>query len=177
MLRPTNLYISVDVEADGPIPGEYSMIWFGAVVIEPELNRTFEGKVKPISDKYDAESLGVSGLTRIQTLQFDEPEKVMKEFSKWVVLCLNEKQRPIFIADNNGFDWMFICYYLWKYTGSNPFGFSSGNINWLYKGVTKNFHKSFKHLRTTTHDHNPVNDAKGNAEAFMKIVNDNGLRM
>ncbi len=35
-------YIVVDVEADGPIPGDYSMIWFGAVIVEPGLKRTFE---------------------------------------------------------------------------------------------------------------------------------------
>ena len=36
----------VDIEADGPIPGDYSMICFGAVVVEPSLNKTFYGKLK-----------------------------------------------------------------------------------------------------------------------------------
>jgi hypothetical protein len=34
-------YFMVDVEADGPIPGRYSMISFGAIVVEPGLQRTF----------------------------------------------------------------------------------------------------------------------------------------
>jgi hypothetical protein len=34
-------YVMVDVEADGPIPGDYSMVCFGAVVVEPSLSRTF----------------------------------------------------------------------------------------------------------------------------------------
>ena len=33
----------VDVESDGPIPGDYSMISFGAIIVEPTLNRTFYG--------------------------------------------------------------------------------------------------------------------------------------
>ena len=33
--------IVVDVEADGPIPGKYSMVCLGAVVVEPTLSRTF----------------------------------------------------------------------------------------------------------------------------------------
>ena len=37
-------YIMVDVEADGPIPGDFSMICFGAIVVEPALNRTFHGR-------------------------------------------------------------------------------------------------------------------------------------
>ncbi len=28
-------YIMVDVESDGPIPGDYSMVCFGAIVVEP----------------------------------------------------------------------------------------------------------------------------------------------
>jgi hypothetical protein len=33
-------YIMVDIEADGPIPGDYSMICFGAIVVETSLDRT-----------------------------------------------------------------------------------------------------------------------------------------
>jgi hypothetical protein len=32
-----------------------------------------------------------------------------------------------------------------------------------------NMRAKWKHLRQTPHDHNPVNDAKGNAEAFRVI--------
>ncbi len=41
-------YVSVDIEADGPIPGDYSMISFGAVVVEPALGRTFGARLRPI---------------------------------------------------------------------------------------------------------------------------------
>ena len=50
--------VVVDVEADGPIPGEYSMVCFGAVVVEPSLQKTFFGQVRPISDRYLDEALG-----------------------------------------------------------------------------------------------------------------------
>ena len=43
-------YIVVDVEADGAIPHKYSMVCFGAVIVEPTLTKTFYGKTKPISD-------------------------------------------------------------------------------------------------------------------------------
>ncbi len=45
-------YIMVDIEADGAIPGDYSMISFGAVIVDDKLDRTFYGKLKPISDKW-----------------------------------------------------------------------------------------------------------------------------
>src|SRR5258706_10377216 len=34
-------YIMVDIEADGPIPRDHSMVCFGAVVVQPGLERKF----------------------------------------------------------------------------------------------------------------------------------------
>lgn len=96
-------YVMVDVEADGPIPGDYSMISLGAVIVAPQLDRTFYGQLKPISDKFVAEALAVSGFTREQTLAFDDPESVMTAFRDW--LKVNCRGRCMFISDNNGFDW------------------------------------------------------------------------
>ena len=45
-------YIMVDIEADGPIPGDYSMIALGAVLVEDNLHQQFYGLLKPISDQY-----------------------------------------------------------------------------------------------------------------------------
>jgi hypothetical protein len=75
----------------------------------------------------------------------------------------------IFIADNNGFDWMFVCWYFHHFLGKNPFGFSSQNLGSLYKGLVKDAAKSFKHLRKTSHTHDPVDDARGNAEALLAM--------
>jgi len=168
------MFIMVDVEADGPIPGKYSMIELGAVAVEPGLTRTFHGRLRPISNEYMPEALAVTGYTREQTLEFDEPLRVMTDFEKWIREVT--PKRPIFISDNNGFDWMFVCWYLYTFLGRNPFGHSSQNLNSLYKGLTKNLFGSFKHLRKTSHDHNPVNDAKGNAEALITLIEEYNLR-
>ena len=66
-------YVMVDVESDGPIPGDYSMIALGAVLVDPTLAKRFSGRLKPISERWIPEALGVSGYSREQTLQFDEP--------------------------------------------------------------------------------------------------------
>ena len=64
-MKPLILEIFTDhIEADGPIPGDYSMICFGAIVVEPSLDRTFYGRLKPISDQWIPEALQVSGFTR-----------------------------------------------------------------------------------------------------------------
>ncbi len=168
-------WVSIDVEADGPIPGDYSMICFGAVIVMPGLEKTFYGQLKPISEKYVPEALAVSGFTREQTLTFDEPESVMNDFKLW--LKSEIKDRPIFISDNNGFDWQFINWYFHHFLGDNPFGHSSTNLGSLYKGMEKDMFTSFKHLRNTEHTHHPVDDAKGNAEALLAMKDELGLRI
>lgn len=55
--------IVVDVEADGAIPHKYSMVCFGAVVVEPGLSKTFYGRTRLISEKFDAEALEISILS------------------------------------------------------------------------------------------------------------------
>lgn len=165
----------VDIESDGPIPGDYSMISFGAVLVNEQLNKTFYGKLKPISEKYIPEALAVSGHTRAEAEQFDDPQEVMLQFQNWINEHCND--RPIFISDNNGFDWMFICWYFHHFLGTNPFGFSSQNLGSLYKGMEKDMFKSFKHLRQTKHTHNLVDDAIGNAEALLQLKKEFGLKI
>lgn len=160
-------YVMVDIESDGPIPGGYSMVCFGAVIVEPKLNRTFYGKLKPISDDFIPEALAISGFSREQALGFDEPKTVMTAFADW--LKSNCNGRMIFISDNNGFDWQFINWYFHHFTGKNPFGFSSTNLGSLYKGLEKDTFVNFKHLRKTKHTHHPVDDAIGNAEALLQM--------
>lgn len=160
-------YVMVDVEADGPIPGDYSMICFGAVIVEPTLERTFYGRLRPISDKFIPEALSVSGFSRQETLEFDDPKAVMESFAVW--LREQCRGRTMFVSDNNGFDFQFINWYFHHFIGSNPFGHSSTNLGSLYKGMQKDMFVNFKHLRRTKHTHHPVDDARGNAEALLDM--------
>lgn len=165
----------VDIESDGPIPGDYSMICFGAVVVEPSLSKTLYGQLRPISDRWIPDALAVSGFTREQTMAFPEAEAAMRQFQLW--LSEHSLGRALFISDNNGFDWQFINWYFHHFTGSNPFGFSSANLGSLYKGVVRDMTKNFKHLRRTRHSHDPVDDAKGNAEALLTLKDEFALKI
>lgn len=70
----TNIYFSADVEADGPIPGPYSMSSFGLAVAgsfdgttfapADPAELTFYAELKPISEQYVPEAAAVSGLDR-----------------------------------------------------------------------------------------------------------------
>lgn len=170
-------YIVVDVEADGPIPSIYSMVSFGAVVVEPSLTKRFYDMTSPISELWVPEALAVSGISRQDHLGFDDPEMVMKDFARW--LKENSVDKPIFVSDNLAFDWQFINYYFHYFIGSNPFGFSGRRIGDLYCGMKMDagLNSEWKRkYRKTKHTHNPVDDAIGNAEALLAF-RDLGLKI
>jgi hypothetical protein len=168
-------YVMVDVESDGPIPGDYSMVCFGAVLVEPGLERSFYGRLRPVSERWVPEALAVSGFTREETLGFDDPRAVMAGFADWLRESAGGKL--LFVSDNNGFDWQFINWYFHHFLGRNPFGFSSTNLGSLYKGLVKDTFRNFKHLRRTRHTHHPVDDARGNAEALLHMKDALGLKI
>jgi len=160
-------YYVCDVESDGPIPSEYSMVCFGAVKVEPTLSKTFYGKTKPVSKLWLPDALAISGFSRQEHEEFDDPVVVMSNFADW--LKETSVGRPIFISDNNGYDFSFINYYFHKYYGKNPFGWSSRRIGDLYCGMQNDAYSRWKHLRESPHNHNPISDALGNAEALLKM--------
>ncbi|HVP69083.1 MAG TPA: exonuclease [Anaeromyxobacteraceae bacterium] len=166
--------IVVDVEADGPIPGKYSMVCLGAVVVEPTLSKTFYARTRPISEEWLPEALKVSGFTREEHLGFDDPAEAMRRFEAWI--RENSRGRPVLASDNLAFDWQFVNWYFHSFLGHNPFGWSGRRIGDLYCGMVKDGYAEWKHLRRTAHDHHPVNDAKANAEALLAMI-EMGLKL
>jgi len=160
-------YISVDVESDGPIISQNSLVCFGAVLIDKEhkLDKTFYGQIKPVSDKFDPEALAISGFSREEHEAFDDPSMIMWRFKDW--MDEHGKGRAILVSDNNGYDASWINYYFMNYLGSNPFGWSSRRIGDMFAGFMNDPYYKWKKHRGTVHNHNPVNDAKGNAEALI----------
>ncbi len=143
------------------------MICFGAVVVNENLDKTFYGETAPISERTNLAAAAISGICRAQHETFEDPAAVMARFAEWI--RASSKGRPIFVSDNPAFDWQWINYYFHKYLGENPFGYSARRIGDLYCGLMKNPYAQWKQLRKTKHDHNPVNDAKGNAEALLAM--------
>src|SRR2546423_2275151 len=96
-------YVVVDVESDGPIPAEFSMVCFGAVIFDDLLDKTFYGRTRPISDRFVPEALAVSGFSREQHLGFEEPKGVMENFAAW--LAKRTQSRPRFISVDLALHW------------------------------------------------------------------------
>ncbi len=175
-MTQNEIYISVDVEASGPIPGEYSMLSLGACVVYDQ-TQTFYIEFKPISDKYIMESLVVSGLYMTQLKETGvDPTIGMTQFEEWIN-AVSQKDRPIFTAFNATFDWMFTAYYFHRFLGRNPFGISGLDIKAYYMG---RFHTKWEQttkrkidpsfLSGRKHPHHALDDALEQAELFRKVL-------
>ena len=159
----------VDIEADGPIHGEYSMVSIGAVPVGRHAELSFYGQTRPVHQEWNHEALAVSGFTRDQHLVVADPACGIREFAEWV-----EKTavgRPVMVSDNPAYDWQFVNGYLWKYAGRNPFGHSARRIGDLYAGMQQGTRLAgdWRRLRKTPHTHHPVDDARGVAEALVAM--------
>lgn len=101
----------------------------------------------------------------------DHTKETFDQFFNWLIMRKNGGKLT-FVSDNPAYDFQWINFYFWKYYGQNPFGHSARRIGDFYAGMTKNWKNAsrWKHLRITPHDHNPVNDALGNAEALQRIL-------
>jgi DNA polymerase III epsilon subunit-like protein len=164
----------VDVEADGPAPGLYSMVSFGVVHV-PEgkrLGEAFYAELAPISDRYMPEALAVSGFTRARHEALPPPERAMADFARWLETVNGSGSHASFVSDNPAFDFAFMNYYLWRYVGANPFGHSARRIGDFHAGLQRNFfaRQDWRQLRRTRHSHNALDDARGNAEALIALI-------
>lgn len=162
--------LSLDVEADGPCPGLYSMVSFALVSVEdPDIN--FYTTLSPISDQYVVEALNVCNFTRDETLGFTDPKHAIEKMQHWIHQQ-NISGRPIIWSDNPAFDWQFLNYYCHKYLGSNPFGHSARRIGDYYSGLSGHPRNAtqWKKLRDGKHTHNALDDARGNATALKKML-------
>ncbi len=181
-------YISVDIEADGPIPGPYSMVSFGMAVAGRMAGRTFErpepesatfyAELRPISDDYVPAALAVSGLDRDALIREGwHPAEAMSAAAAWVREVCGDTL-PVLAAFPLSYDWMWIHWYFMKFTGESPFGHSRCiDIKTLYAakaGVpiawsTKR--QMPREVRSTRrHTHHALDDAIEQAELFQNLM-------
>lgn len=156
-------YIFVDVEARGTSPVSGTMTEFGAVH-RPTL-RTFHGVLYKGTPDPENPSIPLIGEQVATDLE------VANDFLAWIKSVCG-KDRPIFVSDNVAYDWMWIAGMFDKANHDNPFGHSGRRISDFWAGLNNDFTDTqrWKSFRRTRHDHNPVNDAMGNVEAFNTIM-------
>lgn len=175
--KPLETFISVDIEASGPIPGEYSMLSLGACVVG-NAQENFYIELKPITRNFVPEALDVAHLDLDELEKYGiEPAVAMLEFEKWIARVTPAGHLPVFVAYPLAFDWMFVAYYFHRFLKRNPFGVSGVDIKSFYAGMTgKPFVSSGKHymephfLADVPLTHNAREDAIVQAELFARLL-------
>ncbi len=176
--RPApEIYISVDVETAGPYPGEYSLLSIGACTIY-EPRQTFYVELQPINDKISEESLLVHHLTLERLRQNGQPpEQALLNLEAWVQGLQPAGGRPVFVAFNAAFDWMFVSYYFHRFLGHNPFGHSALDVKAYFMGLqgctweeTSMRHLAPRYLGDRELTHHALRDALDQAEIFEKML-------
>jgi 3' exoribonuclease, RNase T-like len=136
----SDVYISADIESDGPVPGRYSMLSLGMCIageqdaagtfrpIQPESAR-FYRELRPISDEYEQGALDAirdSGIDRDRLkVEGADPVVAMTEAARWVN-DLADGRRPVFVGWPMGYDWMFLQWYFHTFSEvGSPFAFGS----------------------------------------------------
>jgi hypothetical protein len=92
------------------------------------------------------------------------------EFTQWLdTVC---DGRAVLVSDNPAYDFMWIAGMFDRAGLPNPFGHSGRRIGDFWAGINRSWSRTqdWKKFRRTPHDHNPVHDAIGNAEALEKIL-------
>ena len=129
-------YISVDIEADGPIPGPYSMLSFGFVFAGTFDGSTFAPadldapvvfyrQLQPISDDFLPAALEISGLDRDRLVADGvDPKTAMHAAREWVLEIAGDR-RPVLVAYPLSFDWMYLHWYFTRFVeDGSPFSYS-----------------------------------------------------
>jgi hypothetical protein len=183
----SDVYISADIEADGPIPGRYSMLSFGMAVAARFDGRTFVAcdpsvatfyrELRPITDEFNPDAVRVSGLDRAR-LELDgaEPEEAMAAAGQWV-RDQAEGARPVLVGYPVVFDWMFLHWYFVRFAGASPFGFSGAlDMKTMYQQKARvtlelagrdDLPAALQSSRP--HTHNARDDAVEQAEIFARL--------
>ncbi len=174
---PREVYICVDVETAGPVPGQFAMLSIGACLVE-DISTTFYLELQP--DRLEAlpEALAISGLSLEELEQTGvPPHEAMPAFARWLEGVVPEGKLAVFVALNAPFDWMFVSDYFQRYLGHNPFGHSALDIKAFYMGLTgvpwsetSMRHISASFLQEKHLVHNALRDAQDQAEIFGKLL-------
>jgi hypothetical protein len=126
------IYVSTDVEADGPIPGPHSMLSFGSAAYgaDKTLHATFQANLETLP--------GASG--HPETMEWWEqrpkawgacrenpepPEAVMPRYVRWLDSLPG---RPVFVGYPAAYDFLFVYWYLIRFAGRSPFSHSALDI-------------------------------------------------
>ena len=180
----TEIYISTDVESDGPIPGPHSMLSFAsaAYLADKTLAGTFAANLETLP--------GAAGHPETMAWWQSQPEAwaacraalqppdvALKNYLAWLKSLPG---RPVFVAYPAAYDFMFVYWYLIRFTGESPFSHSALDIKtYAMAMLGKEYRDSVKSEMPTRwfddlpHTHQALDDALAQGALFCNMLAEN----
>ena len=137
--RP-EIYVSTDIEADGPIPGPHSMLSFAsaAMLADKTVVGTFSANLETLPGAvghpvqmqwWETQPEAWTACRR----DLQRPEAAMVRYVEWVESLPG---KPVFVAFPAGFDFTWMFWYMMRFVGRSPFGWAALDVKTLGFALT-----------------------------------------
>lgn len=175
------IYVSTDVEADGPIPGPHSMLSFGSAAFSAEgkLLSTFTANLELLE--------GAAGHPGTMAWWAGQPEAwaqtrsnqqspaaAMVNYLAWLK---GLPGKPVFVGYPVAYDFLFVYWYLMRFTGESPFSHSALDIKTFAMAMLKLPYREATKKRmprrwfpASPHTHVALDDAIEQGQLFCNML-------
>jgi hypothetical protein len=175
------IYVSTDVESDGPIPGPHSMLSFASAAYRADktLVATFTANLETLPEATGDPKTMAWWQTQPAAWEacrkdLQAPSIALPKYVQWLK---GLPGKPVFVAYPAGFDFLFVYWYLIRFAGESPFSHSALDIKTLamaalgcpYREATKrNMPKRW--FDPLPHSHVALDDAIEQGALFCNIL-------
>jgi hypothetical protein len=177
----TEIYVSTDIEADGPIPGPHSMLSFASAAFRPDktLVGTFTRNLEALEGAAPDPKTEAWWRTQPEAWaacrrDLVSPDHAMQEYVQWL---RDLPGKPVFVGYPASYDFMFVYWYLLRFVGESPFSHSALDIKTFamcilgidYRDSTKK-RMPRRWFDDTPHTHVALDDALGQGALFCNML-------
>ena len=177
------IYVSTDIETDGPIPGPNSMLSFdsAAFTLSGGLGSTFEANLETLpgatmdpitkSEFWDKNPEAWAACRK-------DPKPIAETMRQYVLWVKSLPGKPVFVGYPATFDHAFMHWYLVYFTGGDPFSFSAldmksyamAKLGTSFKGTTKRSMPRSWFNSKVRHTHVALEDAIEQGHLFLEML-------
>lgn len=181
------IYVSTDIEADGPIPGPHSMLSFASAAFSADkmLVGTFTRNLETLPEAAPHPKTEAWWKTQPEAWEacrkdLRSPAEAMHDYREWL---LTLPGKPVFIAYPASYDFMFVYWYLMKFVGESPFSHSALDIKTFAMALLGVDYRDSSKRRMprhwfddTPHNHIALDDAVGQGALFCNMLQESRAR-
>jgi hypothetical protein len=175
------VYVSTDVEADGPIPGPHSMLSLASAAFDEDgaLLATYSVNLAlldgaapdPVTTAWWQKQPEAWAACRVDP---QPPATALPAYAAWLDALPG---RPVFVAYPAGFDFTFVYWYLIRFVGRSPFSHVALDVKSFAAALLGGrFRDTAKHsmparwLSSRPHTHVALDDALEQGEMFVQMM-------